>query len=61
MQAMDHRFLNEEVPAFRTAIPTTENIAVEVWKRLQVKLAAGCLHRVRLYETPDLYVDYYGE
>ena len=61
MQAMDHRFLNEEVVAFRTTIPTTENITLEVWKRLEGKLAAGRLHRVRLYETPDLYVDYYGE
>jgi 6-pyruvoyltetrahydropterin/6-carboxytetrahydropterin synthase len=61
MQALDHRFLNEEVPAFRTTIPTTENIALEVWKRLEGKLAAARLHRVRLYETADLYVDYYGE
>jgi 6-pyruvoyltetrahydropterin/6-carboxytetrahydropterin synthase len=61
MQAMDHRFLNEEVPAFRATIPTTENIALEVWKRLEGKLTAARLHRVRLYETPDLYVDYYGE
>ena len=61
MQAMDHRFLNEEVPVFRTTIPTAENIALEVWKRLEGKLTAGRLHRVRLYETSDLYVDYYGE
>jgi 6-pyruvoyltetrahydropterin/6-carboxytetrahydropterin synthase len=61
MQAMDHRFLNEEVPAFREVIPTTENIAREIWRRLERKIAAGCLHRVRLYETADLYVDYYGE
>jgi 6-pyruvoyltetrahydropterin/6-carboxytetrahydropterin synthase len=61
MEAMDHRFLNEEVSRFRTVNPTTENIAIEVWGRLSGKLAAGRLHRVRLYETPDLYVDYYGE
>ena len=60
IEAMDHRFLNEEVPAFRTTIPTTENIAIEVWKRLKGKLSAGRLHRMRVYETPDLYVDYYG-
>ncbi|HUI42075.1 MAG TPA: 6-carboxytetrahydropterin synthase [Terriglobia bacterium] len=60
MQAMDHRFLNEEVPAFRAVIPTTENIAVEIWTRLEGRIAAGRLHRVRLYETADLYVDYYG-
>jgi 6-pyruvoyltetrahydropterin/6-carboxytetrahydropterin synthase len=60
MQAMDHRFLNEEVPAFRSVIPTTENIAIEIWKRMEGRMAAGRLHRVRLFETPDLYVDYYG-
>jgi 6-pyruvoyltetrahydropterin/6-carboxytetrahydropterin synthase len=61
LQAMDHRFLNEEVPAFREIIPTTENIAREIWRRLEGKTGAGRLHHVRLYETADLYVDYYGE
>jgi 6-pyruvoyltetrahydropterin/6-carboxytetrahydropterin synthase len=61
LQLMDHRFLNEEVPVFRTEIPTTENIAVEIWRLLSSKLAFGRLHRIRLYETPDLYVDYFGE
>lgn len=58
---MDHKFLNKEVPAFSTKIPTTENIAVEIWKRLAPKMTFGKLHRVRLYETTDLFVDYYGE
>jgi len=61
MQAMDHRFLNEEVPAFRDIIPTTENIAREIWRRIEGKMPGGQLYRVRLYETSDLYVDYYGE
>ncbi len=61
LQLMDHKFLNEEVPVFRTKIPTTENIAMEIWKLLEPKLQFGKLHRVRLYETPDLFVDYYGE
>jgi 6-pyruvoyltetrahydropterin/6-carboxytetrahydropterin synthase len=61
MQEMDHRFLNKEVAAFSATIPTTENIAVEIWKRLKPKLRLGKLHRIRLYETPDLFVDYYGE
>jgi 6-pyruvoyltetrahydropterin/6-carboxytetrahydropterin synthase len=61
MELMDHRFLNEEVPVFRTVIPTTENIAIEIWRRLAPKLRLGQLHRIRLYETPDLYVDYYGD
>jgi 6-pyruvoyltetrahydropterin/6-carboxytetrahydropterin synthase len=61
LQLMDHRFLNKEVPVFADTIPTTENIAVEIWKLLAPKLTLGKLHRIRLYETPDLFVDYYGE
>lgn len=61
MAEMDHRFLNKEVPAFAEKIPTTENIAVEIWRRLAADLPTGSLYRVRLYETPDLYVDYYGD
>ncbi len=61
LQLMDHKFLNQEVPAFASKIPTTENIAVEIWALLAPKLTFGKLHRIRLYETPDLYVDYYGE
>lgn len=61
LELMDHKFLNKEVPAFATQIPTTENIAVEIWNLLQPKLRAGKLHRIRLYETPDLYVEYFGQ
>jgi 6-pyruvoyltetrahydropterin/6-carboxytetrahydropterin synthase len=60
LQLMDHRFLNREVPAFASKLPTTENIAVEIWGLLAPKLTFGKLHRIRLYETPDLFVDYYG-
>ncbi len=57
----DHRHLNKEVPEFAHAIPTTENIAIAVWNRLEGKIPGGQLHRVRVYELPDLFVDYYGE
>lgn len=65
LDAFDHRFLNKEVPEFltavRTMIPTTENLAIVIWQRLAPKLKAAQLHRVRVYETPDLFVDFYGE
>lgn len=61
LDAMDHRFLNKEVPEFATRIPTTENIAIAVWERLAPRLRRAQLHRVRVYETPDLFVDFYGE
>jgi 6-pyruvoyltetrahydropterin/6-carboxytetrahydropterin synthase len=57
----DHRHLNKEVPEFSTQQPTTENLAVAIWKRLDSKLLPVKLHRVRLFELPDLFVDYYGE
>jgi 6-pyruvoyltetrahydropterin/6-carboxytetrahydropterin synthase len=57
----DHRHLNFEVPEFKTTIPTTENIAIAIWQRLISKLERAQLHRVRVYETPDLFVDFYGE
>jgi len=58
----DHRFLNHEVPPFQRVVPTPENIAKDIWLRLEPGIRAqGCrLHGVRLYETPDLYVDYFG-
>lgn len=59
--AMDHRHLNKEVPEFKTQIPTTENLAIVIWKRLEPKLTMAKLHRVRVYEAEDLYADFYGE
>ena len=61
LDVMDHRMLNKEVPEFATQIPTTENLAIAIWKRLEGKLKVAKLHRVRLYETTDLFVDFYGE
>jgi 6-pyruvoyltetrahydropterin/6-carboxytetrahydropterin synthase len=60
---LDHRFLNREVAPFDRVIPTAENIAVEIWKRLAkaIPLGQARLHSVRLYETSDLYVEYFGD
>ena len=58
----DHRFLNYEVPPFDRVIASTENIARDIWDRLRTHLdnERHRLHSVRVYETPDLYVDYQG-
>ena len=61
VEAMDHRHLNKEVPEFAAQIPTTENLAIAIWNRLEARLKSVQLHRVRVYEMPDLFVDYYGE
>ena len=61
LSAYDHRHLNLEVPEFRSALPTTENIAVAIWRRLEGKVLGARLRRVRVYEMPDLFADYLGE
>jgi 6-pyruvoyltetrahydropterin/6-carboxytetrahydropterin synthase len=61
VEAMDHRHLNKEVAEFAKAIPTTENLAIAAWKRLLPHMKKAKLHRVRVYESPDLFADFYGE
>ncbi len=56
----DHRHLNFEVPEFAHTNPTTENIAVAIWHRLHGKVPNATLSRVRVYETPDIFADFYG-
>ncbi|HBY58518.1 MAG TPA: 6-pyruvoyl tetrahydrobiopterin synthase [Solibacterales bacterium] len=63
IEPMDHRFLNHEVPPFDRVVPTPENIAIEIWRRLEPEINrdGARLHCVRLYETGDLWVEYFGE
>lgn len=61
LDLLDHRFLNKEIAEFSKQIPTTENLAIYIWQRIAPKLRVARLHRVRVYETVDLFVDYYGE
>ena len=61
IQVYDHRHLNLEMPEFRVVVPTTENIAIAIWKRLESRIAGARLQRVRVYEMPDLFADYCGE
>lgn len=60
VERMDHRHLNHEVPELTGKIPTTENIASVIWDLLEPKIRSGRLQRVRLYETPELFVDVYA-
>lgn len=63
VEPMDHRFLNREVPPFDRVVPTAENVAIEIWRRVEphIRTHGAKLTNVRLFETPDLYVDYGGE
>ena len=60
LRHVDHRNLNVEVPFLSGVNPTAEQIAVACWNVLVAHLAPARLHRVRLWESPRTYVDYYG-
>ena len=61
-EPMDHAFLND-LPEFAAGvIPTTENLARVVWKRLSPALPSSCtLTRVRVLEDRNLWADYDGD
>ena len=66
LAAWDHRHLNLEVPEFAASqrIPTTENLAISAWERLQpaIEAAHGArLTCVRIYETPEIFAEYRGD
>ncbi|SRR5579871_964280 len=58
LEPFHYRNLSVEVPAFRDSVPTTENLAVEIMRRLRQKWASafpGCaaeLEKVSIAETP---------
>lgn len=63
LAAYDHRHLNVEVPEFARSNPTTENIAIASWKRLEpavAKAGGAQLTRVRIYETPEIFAEFRG-
>jgi len=62
VEPYDHRFLNYEVAPFDRVVPTAENIAQDIWKRLEPHFLNGRrrLCSVRVYETPDFFVDFCG-
>jgi 6-pyruvoyltetrahydropterin/6-carboxytetrahydropterin synthase len=56
----DHAELNAD-PALAGKVPTTENLAIAIWRLLAPKLGAERLWRVRVWEDPTMYVEYFGE
>lgn len=65
LSSFDHRHLNLDVAEFAAGklVPTTENIAIAAWKRLEPVISAeggAQLRRARVYETPDLFAEYRG-
>ncbi len=59
---LDHKNLNLDVPFMQGKLCSIENLIIAVWEQLEPHLPEKTLlHRLRLYETPRIYVEYFGK
>lgn len=61
LEKLDHLNLNEDVDFMKGKMCSTENLAIAIWEQLELFLPPAVqLHAVKLYETPSIFVEYYG-
>lgn len=61
-EKLDHKNLNIDVDFMEGKLCSTENLAIGIWNQLQQHLPQDVhLHCIKLYETPRIFVEYYGE
>ncbi len=62
IEKVDHRNLNVDVPFMYGKMCSTENLVIAIWNELLPYLPPGVqLHCIKLYETPRIYVEYFGQ
>jgi len=59
LDPFDHKSLNEDVPEFRDTVPTTENLCIEIFRRLK-QFPQAKLDLVRIQETSNNSFEYAG-
>jgi 6-pyruvoyltetrahydropterin/6-carboxytetrahydropterin synthase len=61
IEKLDHKNLNVDVDFMSGKLCSIENLIMGIWNQLVPHLPAGVqLHCLKLYETPRIYVEYYG-
>jgi 6-pyruvoyltetrahydropterin/6-carboxytetrahydropterin synthase len=60
IEPFDHRSLHDEVPAFQEVVPTTENLCIEIFRRLK-SFAPAKLESIRVEETSNNSFEYSGD
>lgn len=61
LEKLDHKNLNLDVPFMAGKMCSTENLAIGIWNELVPQLPASVqLHCIKLYETPRIFVEYFG-
>ena len=60
---VDHKNLNLDTPFMKGQMASTENLCIAFWKELEGPIAGfgGQLHCLKLQETENNYVEYYGD
>jgi 6-pyruvoyltetrahydropterin/6-carboxytetrahydropterin synthase len=58
---LDHKNFNLDVPELKDVMPTIENMVKLIWKWIAPHLKGCQLHSIRLVETENIYVEYFGE
>ena len=62
LDKLDHKNLNIDVDFLKGQMCSTENLVKAIWVQLQPRLPEKVeLHCIKLYETPRIYVEYFGE
>lgn len=59
---LDHKNINLDVDFMKGKLASTEILAVEIWKQLDqpLKQLGVALHSIKLYETENNFVEYFG-
>ena len=62
IEKLDHRNINLEVDFMSGKLASTENLAIGIWNELSypIKEMGAELHSVKLYETENNFVEYFG-
>jgi 6-pyruvoyltetrahydropterin/6-carboxytetrahydropterin synthase len=62
IEELDHRNLNLDVPFMQGILASTENLVMKIWEQIDepIRKAGGELAKIRLEETENNYVEYYG-
>lgn len=61
IEKLDHKNLNVDVDFMKDKICSIENLVIAIWEQLAPNLPGKVsLHALKLYETPRIYVEYYG-
>jgi 6-pyruvoyltetrahydropterin/6-carboxytetrahydropterin synthase len=62
LEKLDHKNLNMDVDFLKGKMCSTENLAIAIWQQLLGHLPQGVqMHCIKLYETPRIFVEYFGE